>query len=349
MQNRKIFYINLIYYICMLGVASIFVLGYFGIITNSYLSTFLIQGIVMLAVPIMLYSLFVSKSIKKTFSDFGFKKISKTILFCSIMLGLVLFFVNNYVADMFYTILMLLGYDNSINIGLSIGSTVGIEFLLTAIIPGICEEVLHRGMFMRGCKKQGYTRYGLLMSSVLFGLIHLNVQQFFYAMILGCLMGVVVIVSDSIYPAMIIHFMNNALSIYFSYGAKYNWPFVSFKLAIEDLIFSSGYLLCIITISGLIILLLSIYRLLLLAIIRDRNKRAALTLAKELKMQEMTYLEVQNKLSEIDSILQQTNPQKPLEISNSEAKLKFVDKIFLYSSIILGGLVTLCTFIWGIL
>ena len=51
MQNKKIFAINLIYYICLLSVASIFVLGYLGIVTNSYLLVFLIQGVVMLAVP----------------------------------------------------------------------------------------------------------------------------------------------------------------------------------------------------------------------------------------------------------------------------------------------------------
>ena len=61
----------------MLSVAVIFVLGYLGIITDSYLSTFLIQGVVMLAMPVILYSLFVSKNVKQTFSDFGFKKIKK--------------------------------------------------------------------------------------------------------------------------------------------------------------------------------------------------------------------------------------------------------------------------------
>ena len=60
----------------MLSVALIFVLGYFDIIKSSYLSTFLIQGIVMLAFPITLYSALVTKNVKQTFSDFGFKKIS---------------------------------------------------------------------------------------------------------------------------------------------------------------------------------------------------------------------------------------------------------------------------------
>lgn len=349
MQNKKIFFINLIYYLCLLSVAVIFVLGYFGIIKDSYLSTFLIQGVVMLAMPIILYSIFVTKSVKQTFNHFGFKKITFTVLLYSIALGFVLFFINNYVADIFYTVLSMFGYDNSINVALSVNTDIAIEFLLTALVPGICEEILHRGMFMRGSANHGYTRYGLIFSSLLFGLMHLNIQQFFYAMILGCLMGVVVIVADSIYPAMIIHFMNNALSIYFSYGVKYNWPLADFKANIENAIFSTNLIMCIAIIAGVIFLLLALYKVLVDAIARDKHKRMAVKLAKDLKMEEMSYIEMQAKLDEIGIVLEKTSPQNVLDIQNSSKPLKFVDKIFLYSSIVLGGLVTLCTFIWGIL
>ena len=349
MQNKKIFIINLIYYLCLLSVATIFVLGYFNILTNSYLSTFLIQGVVMFAMPVVLYSLFITKNIKKTFKDFGFKKISFTILLYSIVLGFVLFFINNYVADIFYTILSIFGYDNSINVSLNVTNGVGIEFLLTAIIPGICEEVLHRGMFMKGCQKQGYTRYGLLFSSILFGLTHLNIQQFFYAMVLGCLMGIVVIVADSIYPAMIIHFMNNALSIYFSYGVKYNWPFADLKYTIENMIFSTNLILSISIISGLIILLLALYRVLLKAIVKHKHQQTALQLAKDLKLEELTYSEMQNKLDEIELVLDNTSEKPSIELINTSHPLKFVDKIFLYSSLILGAMITICSFVWGVL
>ena len=349
MQNKKIFLLNLIYYLCMLAVAVVFVLGHFNIITNIFVSTFLIQGIVMFAIPIIFYSLFISKNIKQTFSDFGFKKISFKILVISIGLGVILFFINNYVADIFFTILNLFGYDNSINVSLSVGSKVGLEFLLTAIIPGICEEVLHRGMFMRGCKKQGFTRYGLLFSSLLFGLIHLNIQQFFYATVLGGLMGIIVIVADSIYPAMIIHFMNNALSIYFGYGIKYNWPLANLKATIENSIFSMGFIISIALICCAIGLLLYLYRTLVMLIIKEKHKHVALKLAKDLKMDNMEYPEIQSKLSEIETILQQTSDKKLSQIISDEKALTLLDKIFLYSSIILGGLITVSSFIWGIL
>ena len=349
MNNKKIFTINLIYYICMIAVAIIFLLGYMDIIDNSFLSTFLIQGIVMLAIPILLYSTFVTKNVKQTLTDFGFKKISFKIVLISIGLGLVLFWVNNYVADIFYTILTMFGYDNSINISLSVNN-VGIEFLLTALIPGFCEEVLHRGMYMRGSQKQGYTRYGLLFSSLLFGLMHLNIQQFFYASILGGLMGIVVIVSDSIYPAMIIHFINNALSIYFVHGYKLNWPLAGLKRAIESFIFSTNLILCIMLLSGLIFVLLWLYSVLVKQIAKEKQKQVANNLAKDLKLDQADYDQVQQKLNEIEIVLEQSNPKSSMLISNKNtAALNFVDKVFLYSSIVLGSLITFCSFIWGVL
>lgn len=332
----------------MLSVAVIFVLGYFNIVTNQFLSTFLIQGIVMLAMPIVLYSLFISKNVKQTFKDFGFKKITFSVLGLSICLGFVLFFINTYVADIFFTILSFLGYDNSINIALNTNYKIGLDFVLTAIIPGFCEEVLHRGMFMRGCKKQGFTRYGLLFSSILFGLIHLNIQQFFYAMILGGLMSIVVIVSDSIYPAMIIHFMNNALSLYFGYGAKYDWPLVELKSSIENAIFSTGFIFSIIIICLVIWGLLYLYKYLIKLIIRDKHKQMTLQLARDLNMQDMDYPSIQTKLNEIEVVLEKTS-SNPVDIINHETPITFTDKIFLYSSLVLGILVTISSFVWGIL
>lgn len=349
MKNKKVFYINLIYYLCILIVAFIFALGYFKVIKSEFLTSALIQGLVMLGIPTLMYSLFVSKSIKKTFVDFGFKKISLTILLCSVGLGFTLFFINGYVADIFYTILTFLGYDSSIGLAMSVGSDFFKDMLLTALIPGICEEVLHRGMYLRGCAKQGYTRYGLIFSSILFGLTHLNIQQFFYASIIGLLMGIIVIITDSILPSIIIHIMNNGLSIYFAYGAAYNWPVANLKAILENAILSLGFVPAVIMLCAIIALLIYLYRLLLVIIIKDKQKLTAQQLAKDLNMQDMSYNEINDKLNEVEQILQQSSTPSSLNIKDTNTKLKYADNVFLYSSIALGILVTVSSFIWGIL
>ena len=84
-------------------------------------------------------------------------------------------------------------------------------------------------------------------------------------------------------------------------------------------------------------------------IAKENHKLIAKNLAKDLKLDELNYVEMQNKLDEIGTVLEQTNSNNSPTLSNTAPQLKFVDKIFLYSSLILGSLITACSFIWGIL
>ena len=88
-----------------------------------------------------------------------------------------------------------------------------------AVLPGIFEEIVHRGILLKGYTKEIGVKRALIYSSILFGLMHLNVGQVFYATIMGLLIGITVIVSGSIFPAMIVHFVNNAINIYLVYAA----------------------------------------------------------------------------------------------------------------------------------
>ena len=74
----------------------------------------------------------------------------------------------------------------------------------------------------------------------------------------------------------------------------------------------------------------------------------ATQLAKDLKMDNMSYEEMQSKLDEVGKVLE-SKTDKPFEINNSQPKLKFVDNIFLNSSLILGALITISSFIWGVM
>ena len=78
----------------MLLVAVIFVVGTAGYIKSDFLATFLIQIVVVAGVPLIMYSLFVTKSIKKTFANFGFKKLSGKLVLLSFAVGIVLYLLN---------------------------------------------------------------------------------------------------------------------------------------------------------------------------------------------------------------------------------------------------------------
>ena len=162
-----------------------------GVIQNEFLSAFLIQIVVMFAIPLLMYSLICKRSFKQTLSDTGLKKTSGKIILISIALGFVLYFINTFVANAFSGIISMFGYE-SLSGAATTKITYGTllkELVLSCILPGFCEEFLHRGIMLHAAKKHNNPKYCLLISSILFGLIHLNIRQFFYAAILGYLIG----------------------------------------------------------------------------------------------------------------------------------------------------------------
>lgn len=334
----------------MIGVTIIFILGSFGVITNEYISTFAIQIMTMFAIPILLYTIFISKSGKKTFSDFGFRKISLNVLLISVFLGFLLYILNLFVSSFFYGVLDLFGYDTmsgSASVKLTYGYLIK-EFALSAILPGFCEEILHRGLMLHAGKKCGNTKFCLIISSILFGLIHLNIGQFFYASILGFFIGYIAIVTNSIFPAMIVHFMNNGLSIYFSYAKYMKWPFANL---IDNIIlfFNSNFIFSIFGMSTMIFMILWTYFALTKYLARSRIKSDVHKAIKSINIESLPIEQAEEKIKKANQIIIYCNSRKFNFKLSHKTKFKFSDKIFLYSSIFLGAIITISTFIWGIM
>lgn len=331
----------------MISVAILFALGYLGVFKSDILSSFLIQIIVMLAIPLLLYTLFISKNVKQTFKDAGFKRISMGMLGTTLLIGVVLYFLNTFIADFFQSIIAMFGYES-----LNTGSTVTLnyefllkEFILSSILPAVCEEFLHRGVLLHAGKKCGNTRYSLIFSSILFGLMHLNINQFFYAAILGGFMGYVAIISDSIYPSMIIHFMNNFLSLYFYYGYYLDWPLATFVNSIETF-FLGNVMLFVITSTITVFILLCLFQMLTKRLMIQRAKMDVKRLINELKLTSLPIEQAQEKVNLANQIIEESKQHKSIPKGN---KFSFTDNIFLISSIVLGATITICSFIWGIL
>lgn len=348
MKNKNFFKLNLIYFVAMCLVACVFLLGYFGIVTNDVLSSFLIQIVVMFAIPLLLYRLLFKKKFKDCFKDFGFKKISGKMVAITIVLGFVLYFINSFVSDAWASVIAFFGYES-----LAGSTTVTLsykflfkEFVLSAILPGICEEFLHRGIMLHAGKKYANPRFCLIISSILFGLMHLNINQFLYAAILGGLMGYVALVSDSIFPTMIIHFMNNFLSSYFVYGAYLNWPFARFVANFETVL-SSNIVVFVLSATSGVLLLIFAYRILVRMLARERIKRDVKNILNSLQLENLSLEDAQAKINMANQILNEAEHFN--FVKNKENSPSFVDKIFLYSSLVLGGLTTIATFIWGLI
>jgi len=87
-----------------------------------------------------------------------------------------------------------------------------------ALIPACLEECVYRGTFLSTYSKVSRKR-GILLSSLLFGLLHLNFNQFSYAFIMGMIFSLLVEGTDSLFASIIVHFVingSNAVMLYWS-------------------------------------------------------------------------------------------------------------------------------------
>lgn len=307
------FKLNLIYAITISLLCIVFAISYLGLITSQYFSTFLVQILILLIIPIILYVLLFKPDKKQIFEHLGIKKVNYKVIILSIILGFLLFILNMYIAGFSQTIIYLFGYEN-VNSGSAIYTMSGfyIDIILTCLLPAICEEILHRGIILRGINRLNKPILAIILSSLFFGFSHLNILQFFYTFILGLFMGIIVLASNSLIPAMIIHFMNNFLSIYISYGSHLDFPLVNLFSKLETIFIQSSVVL---TFLMLMLLFTFIFYLVFIII---------------------------NKIYKI---------QKPniKFFYSDKSRFSNISKLSMIYSIVLGIMLTTSTFIWGIL
>jgi len=78
-------------------------------------------------------------------------------------------------------------------------------FLLMVIAAPVLEELIFRGIILDGLLKQYSPVKSILISSLLFGLVHLNPEQFVTGSIIGFFSGWVYYRTKSLSPSIIIH------------------------------------------------------------------------------------------------------------------------------------------------
>lgn len=82
----------------------------------------------------------------------------------------------------------------------------------TAVVPGFVEEFLFRGLVLNQLLPYGRTT-AVVASALLFGAMHQNAGQFFYATAAGLVLGVVYVKTKSLWCGVLLHFSNNAYSV----------------------------------------------------------------------------------------------------------------------------------------
>lgn len=78
------------------------------------------------------------------------------------------------------------------------------------LVPAVCEEIMYRGYVMRALEKSWGIATAILVSGLIFGAYHLQLSNILPLATLGVLLAYVTYVSNSLIPAMVAHFVNNA-------------------------------------------------------------------------------------------------------------------------------------------
>lgn len=97
-----------------------------------------------------------------------------------------------------------------------VGDNLLIGLLLMAVTPAIVEEVTYRGI-LYNTYKENNTWKAILFSALMFGAIHMNFNQFFYAAFLGIVMALILEATNSIISTMLMHFVFNGTSVILVY------------------------------------------------------------------------------------------------------------------------------------
>ena len=109
------------------------------------------------------------------------------------------------------TMLFSTNYVLEIRSDLSIIS-VPLQLICIAVVPAVLEEFMFRGVFAGYYREKGILTAALL-SGLVFGLFHLNFNQFGYAFALGVAFALLLEGTGSIFYGMFAHFLINGFSV----------------------------------------------------------------------------------------------------------------------------------------
>lgn len=205
MKSKKANWLFLV--VILVHIAVVFLLFAVGDrITFSIIANFLVsEGIII--VPAVLFLLPMGKRFNETL---GFHKIKISTLLMIILFTLLIMPLVTVLnaLSMFFT-------DNAV--AAMQDDIVGVPFVVMWLLIGVygpfCEEFVFRGMLYGGYKKSGKIIGAVLLSSMAFGLMHMNFNQALYAFAIGILLAMLVEATGSLWASVFCHMIFNSIQV----------------------------------------------------------------------------------------------------------------------------------------
>lgn len=160
---------------------------------------------------------------------FPFEQIGGKLLLMLCVVGLTFALMSNYAASMVTDVFSLFGVTNRGGdiIESGVQPSVFLYYLTVAVLPALAEEFAFRGVILGSLRKYS-DALALVISSAAFALMHGNFVQMPFTFCCGLVFGFLVVRTNSLLPSIIVHFLNNALSV--TYDVLTSYHIISFAV-----------------------------------------------------------------------------------------------------------------------
>lgn len=95
--------------------------------------------------------------------------------------------------------------------------SLALNLLVMAVLPALLEELLFRVCILQTLRRYG-DRLAIVVSALLFGLMHGGISQSVFAFLVGLVLGWLVVNTGNVWIAVLLHFFNNAVSVLLEYA-----------------------------------------------------------------------------------------------------------------------------------
>ena len=129
----------------------------------------------------------------------------------------------------------------SLVVGFAGGNAFG-TFMIAVIAAPVVEEILFRGIVLRSMRKFIPVWAAILISSVLFGVYHLNIVQAAYATFMGIAAGILYEKKKNLLFPILVHFANNLITMLQGFAPSEVNELISIFILI--MIAPAGYVIC---------------------------------------------------------------------------------------------------------
>lgn len=215
--------------IYILSVLILFTIG--GYVQNNFGLIGLALSQIFLVTPPILYSYVKKLDFKTTF------KLNKPKI--KYLFGGLFLWLGGYFYIIIITNILIMIFPNSLeslealNEALIFEDSFILNLIVVALFPAFCEEFIFRGFIMSSfdkCEKSSIL--SVIISSALFGILHIYFIKIIPTALLGFIIGYSVYKTNSIFVGSFIHFINNALSVVMMFlvdkiNTSYNSEFLS--------------------------------------------------------------------------------------------------------------------------